>query len=161
MTFAPARKLYRIGLLFTHKTSEFGAISVAERNWASPRRSLMWRVKYRIGVHTITESFSSQREKLSEKVWPLPKAQLKRRTSQVTNPMPMSKICPRFSIIGIRFLAFVVRRFTLGLDNKIIHLRGKKKSFHHTLYFLVSQARDNTTVHAYSTSFNTKLALTL
>ena len=35
-TFAQARKAYRIGLLFTHKNGDFGAISVAKRSWAVP-----------------------------------------------------------------------------------------------------------------------------
>ena len=36
IVFAPARKLYRIRLLVTHKNDDFGAISVTERNWATP-----------------------------------------------------------------------------------------------------------------------------
>ena len=36
ITFAPARKAYWIGLLFTHKSGDFGAISVTERSWAAP-----------------------------------------------------------------------------------------------------------------------------
>ena len=35
--FTPARVPYRIGLLFTHKDSDFGAISVTEQT--APRRS--------------------------------------------------------------------------------------------------------------------------
>ena len=35
--FTPARKPHRIGLLFTHKDSDFGAISVTEQT--APRRS--------------------------------------------------------------------------------------------------------------------------
>ena len=35
MAFAPARKPYRIGLLFTHKNRDFGAISVTERSCAA------------------------------------------------------------------------------------------------------------------------------
>ena len=34
--FAPARKLYRIGLLFTHEKGDFGAISATERAGAEP-----------------------------------------------------------------------------------------------------------------------------
>ena len=34
--FAPVRKLYQIGLLFTRKNGDFGAISVTERNCAAP-----------------------------------------------------------------------------------------------------------------------------
>ena len=49
----PARKLYWIGLLFTHKNSDFGAISV-KRSEAVPSRSLKRRVTYNgIGVHTM------------------------------------------------------------------------------------------------------------
>ena len=32
----PARKPYRIGLLFTHKNGDFGAISLTERSCAAP-----------------------------------------------------------------------------------------------------------------------------
>ena len=49
--FAPARKPYRIGLPFTHKNGDLSEISVREP--VAPRRSLKWRVTYRIGVHTI------------------------------------------------------------------------------------------------------------
>ena len=41
--FTPARKPHRIGLLFTHKNSDFGAISVTEQT--APRRSLKWTMK--------------------------------------------------------------------------------------------------------------------
>ena len=34
--FAPARKPYQIGLPFTHKNGDFGAISVTERGYAAP-----------------------------------------------------------------------------------------------------------------------------
>ena len=36
VAFAPARKLYRIGLLFTREDGDFGAISVTERSCAAP-----------------------------------------------------------------------------------------------------------------------------
>ena len=36
VAYAPARKPYRIGLLFTHKNRDFGAISVTERICAVP-----------------------------------------------------------------------------------------------------------------------------
>ena len=39
MSFAPARKPYRIGLLFTHTSSDFGANSVTKRRCASLRQS--------------------------------------------------------------------------------------------------------------------------
>ena len=52
IAFAPARKPFRIALLFTHKNGDFGAISV-KAQIAGPRRSLKWRVTYRgISVHT-------------------------------------------------------------------------------------------------------------
>ena len=45
--FTPARKPYRIGLLFTHKDSDFGAISVTEQTAPrrADRRSLKWTMK--------------------------------------------------------------------------------------------------------------------
>ena len=157
MTLAPARKLYRIGLLFTYKTSEFGAISVTEWSCAAPISNVESHISDRCSYYN-GELFESARKNIRKSVTITKGAGKKPNfTSDKPNANEQNL---SFSIIGIRFLASVVRRFTLGLD-KIIHLRGKKKSFHHTLYFLVSQARDNTTVHAYSTSFNTKLALTL
>ena len=36
IVFAPARKPYQIGLLFTHKNGDRGAISVTERRCAAP-----------------------------------------------------------------------------------------------------------------------------
>ena len=36
IALARARKSYQIGLLFTHKNSDFGAISVTERSCAAP-----------------------------------------------------------------------------------------------------------------------------
>ena len=35
MAFAPAKKQYRIGLLFSHKNGDFGVISVTERSCAA------------------------------------------------------------------------------------------------------------------------------
>ena len=35
VAFAPARKPYRLGLLFTHKNGDFGAISVTEQSCAA------------------------------------------------------------------------------------------------------------------------------
>ena len=57
ISFAPARKSYWIGLRFKHKNRDFGAISVTERGCAAPRQSLKWRDAYRVGVHTIPDSF--------------------------------------------------------------------------------------------------------
>ena len=39
------------------------------RNKAAPRRSLKWRVTYRIGVHTIPDRFTCRHEKLSGILW--------------------------------------------------------------------------------------------
>ena len=50
----PARKSYRIGLLFTHKRGDFAAISLTEK--AAPRRSLKRRVTYWIGIYTIPDT---------------------------------------------------------------------------------------------------------
>ena len=61
--FAPAQKPYRIGILFTRKNGDFGAISVTERSSTAPRRSLKWRVTYRIGVHTIQDSLFAPTQK--------------------------------------------------------------------------------------------------
>ena len=36
ITFAHARKAYQIRLLFTHKSGDFGAISVTVRSYAAP-----------------------------------------------------------------------------------------------------------------------------
>ena len=36
IVFAPARKPYRIALLFTQENSDFGAISVTEQSFAAP-----------------------------------------------------------------------------------------------------------------------------
>ena len=59
----PARKLYRIGHLFTHENGDLGAISVTERSCAA----LVSKVTYRIGVHTIPDdsTFSLPHEKQS------------------------------------------------------------------------------------------------
>ena len=44
IAFAPARKSYWIGLLFTHKKGDFGAISVTDRSCATP----IWKEKRHI-----------------------------------------------------------------------------------------------------------------
>ena len=36
IAFVPAQKPYRIGILFTRKNGDFGAISVTERSCAAP-----------------------------------------------------------------------------------------------------------------------------
>ena len=72
IAFAPARKPYRIGLLYTRNNyDDFGAKSVTKRTCAAPISK--WRVTYRRGVHTIRDSFSCQRKKLSGIAWTLPK----------------------------------------------------------------------------------------
>ena len=60
IAFAPAQKSYRITLLFIHENGCGGAISVTKRSCAA--LSLNWRVTYRIGVHTIRDSFSRRHE---------------------------------------------------------------------------------------------------
>ena len=62
MAFAPARKPYGIELLFTHNNGDLGEISLTVRSCAAP---IKWRVTYRIGVHTGSESFSYRHETLS------------------------------------------------------------------------------------------------
>ena len=67
-SFCAGPKTISEGLLFTHTNSDFGSIAVTERSRAAPRRSLKWRVTYRIGIHTIQDSFSCRQEKLSVKM---------------------------------------------------------------------------------------------
>ena len=55
IAFAPARKPYQIGLLFTQKNGDLGVVSVMERSCSRPIVERKWRVTYRIGVHTITD----------------------------------------------------------------------------------------------------------
>ena len=43
--FTPARKPHRIGLLFTHKDSDFGAISSHRANCAAPIADRKWTMK--------------------------------------------------------------------------------------------------------------------
>ena len=64
IVFWRARESYRMGFQFTHKNGDFGAISVKRRE-AVPRRSLKWRVTYRIDVHTILDGFSCRHQSLS------------------------------------------------------------------------------------------------
>jgi len=52
--FAPARKPYWIGLLFTHKNCDFDAISAAERSCAAPIPKVE---RHRLSVHTIPLAF--------------------------------------------------------------------------------------------------------
>ena len=71
MAFAPPRKPYRIGLLFTQKTV-VAAWCLWQRE-AVPRRSLKWRVTcwIHVGVHTIPDSFSwrQHRAPIMEGCW--------------------------------------------------------------------------------------------
>ena len=48
----------------SHKSGDFGAISVKRRE-AVPRRSLKWRVTYRIDVHILQDGFSCRHQSLS------------------------------------------------------------------------------------------------
>ena len=61
--FAPAQKPYRTGLLFAHKNGDFGAVSVTSE--AVSRRSLKWKVTYRISFRTAPDTLSLRHEKLS------------------------------------------------------------------------------------------------
>ena len=58
-----------MGLVFTHKNGDFGAISVTERSCAAPHRSLKWSVTYRIGVHTLTGKHIVSARKAIRYVW--------------------------------------------------------------------------------------------
>ena len=52
IAFAPARKPYRIRLLFTHENGDFGAISVTERSCAAPISKLMSPISDRCSHYT-------------------------------------------------------------------------------------------------------------
>ena len=76
ITFTPARKQYRIWLVFTHKNGDFDcAIRGNGAKLRGADLSLKWSVTFRIGVHTIC--FSCRKEKLSAGLcssrarWPL------------------------------------------------------------------------------------------
>ena len=76
ITLTPARKQYRIWLLFTHQNGDFdGAIRGNGAKLRGADLSLKWSVTFRIGVHTIC--FSCRNEKLSAGLccsrarWPL------------------------------------------------------------------------------------------
>ena len=64
VAFASIQKPFRIGLLFTHKNGDFGAISVTARSFHAPISK--WKVTYRIGVHTIPHGLSCR-----HKLYPL------------------------------------------------------------------------------------------
>ena len=55
VAFAPARKSNRTGLCSYIRTVIL--VQFLLRSEAAPRRSLKWRGTYRIGVHTISDSF--------------------------------------------------------------------------------------------------------
>ena len=64
--FAPPRKLYRIGLLFTHKNGCGGAISVTERGSTATISKVESDMLDTCSCsHTMPDSFSWRREKLS------------------------------------------------------------------------------------------------
>ena len=52
VAFAPARKLYRIVLLFTRKNGDFGAISVTERSCAASISKVESYISDRCSYHT-------------------------------------------------------------------------------------------------------------
>ena len=58
-----------MGLVFTHKNDDFGAISVTERSCAASHRSLKWSVTYGIGVHTLTGKHIVSARKAIRYVW--------------------------------------------------------------------------------------------
>ena len=58
-----------MGLVFTDKNGDFGAISVTERSCAALHRSLKWCVTYRIGVHTLTGKHIVSARKAIRYVW--------------------------------------------------------------------------------------------
>ena len=57
-TLAPARKLYQIGLLLTHKNGDFVAVSVTVRSCAAPILTRVLKVDRHIGFHTRPAYFS-------------------------------------------------------------------------------------------------------
>ena len=52
IAFALARKSYWIGLLFTHKNGDFGAISATERSYAAPISKVKSYISDRCSHHT-------------------------------------------------------------------------------------------------------------
>ena len=52
VAFTPAQKQYRIGLQFTHKNGDFGAISVMERSWVAPIAKVESHISDRCSYYT-------------------------------------------------------------------------------------------------------------
>ena len=52
VAFTPAQKQYRIGLQFTHKNGDFGAISVMERSWVAPITKVESHISDRCSYYT-------------------------------------------------------------------------------------------------------------
>ena len=52
IAFAPARKPYRIGLLFTYENGDFGTISVTERSYAAPISKVVSHILNRCSCYT-------------------------------------------------------------------------------------------------------------
>ena len=50
-SFAPARKSYHMGLVFTHKNGDFGAISATERSCAAPISKVERHISHRILIY--------------------------------------------------------------------------------------------------------------
>ena len=67
IAFAPARKQYLIGVLFTHENGNFGAISVTGRGRAVQISKVESHISD-IGFHTVPDTFSSRYKKVSGKV---------------------------------------------------------------------------------------------
>ena len=52
IVFAPARKPYRIGLLFTYENGDFGTISVTERSHTAPISKVVSHILNRCSCYT-------------------------------------------------------------------------------------------------------------
>ena len=55
IAFVPPRKLYRIGILFTHMNGDFDAISMTERNCVTPISKVESHVLDTLGVYTLPD----------------------------------------------------------------------------------------------------------
>ena len=52
VAFTPAQKRYWIGLRFSHKNGDFGAISVMERSWVAPITKVESHISDRCSYYT-------------------------------------------------------------------------------------------------------------
>ena len=60
IAFAPSRKPYRIGLLFTHKNDDFSAISVTKRSCAAPTFKVVRHISDKFCVIISVKSYSDR-----------------------------------------------------------------------------------------------------